>query len=128
MRINSLAAAALVLVASGAVGASAPQEKPADVSGTWSLTVETAQGTGTPDVTFKQDGETITGTYSSQFFGEQPVTGTVKGTRITFGFTATMEGNAVPVTFTGTVDGDTMKGEIAFGDFGGATFTGKKKA
>lgn len=131
MSINSLAAATVVLALSGMVGAravAAPQEKPADVSGAWSLTVETGQGTGTPSVTFKQDGEALTGTYSSQFFGEQPVKGTVKGNGITFGFTATLEGNAIPVTFTGTVDGDAMKGDIAFGDFGGGTFTGKRKA
>jgi hypothetical protein len=128
MRITSLAVVAVVLGLSATAGASAPQEKPADVSGAWSLTVETAQGTGTPGVTFKQDGEALTGTYSSQFFGEQPVTGTVKGNRITFSFTATVEDNAIPVTFTGTVDGDAMKGEIAFGDFGGGMFTGKRTA
>ena len=29
----------------------------ADVSGTWQITVETSQGTGTPTVILKQDGE-----------------------------------------------------------------------
>ena len=83
--------------------------------------------TGTPTVTFKQDGEKLTGHYSSQVLGEQQLTGTVKGNAITFGFEASFDGNAVKVTYTGTVDKDTMKGKVVFGDLGEGTFTGKKK-
>ena len=97
------------------------------MSGDWALTVETAAGTGNPSVSFKQDGETLTGTYSSQLFGEQKVTGTIKGTAITFGFTGSIEGNTLQVTYTGTVDKDTMKGKVTLGDLGEGTFTGKKK-
>lgn len=103
------------------------QEKPQDVSGTWGLTVETGQGTGTPSVTFKQDGETLTGTYSSQVFGEQKVTGTIKGSAITFTFNGTLEGTSFVVTFTGTVEKDSMKGKVTLGDAAEGTFTGKKK-
>lgn len=103
------------------------QDKPQNVSGDWALTVETAQGTGNPSVSFKQDGEKLTGTYSSQLFGEQKVTGTIKGTAITFGFTGSIEGNTLQVTYTGTVDKDTMKGKVTLGDLGEGTFTGKKK-
>ena len=52
-------------------------------------------------MTFKQDGEKLTGTYSSQMLGEQPLTGTIKGNDITFGFQASFDGNAVKVTYTG---------------------------
>lgn len=103
------------------------QDKPAEVAGKWALTVETAGGTGTPSVELKQDGETLTGTYSSQVFGEQQVTGTVKGNAITFGFTASFQGNTVKVTYTGTVDAATMKGKVTVGDMGEGTFTGKKE-
>jgi hypothetical protein len=103
------------------------QDKPADVAGAWALTVETAQGTGSPSVTFKQDGEKLTGTYSSQVFGEQKVTGTIKGNAITFSFTGSLEGTTMTVTYSGTVDKDTMKGKVAIGELGEATFTGKKK-
>jgi hypothetical protein len=105
----------------------ARQDAPADVAGAWALSVETAQGTGTPSVTFKQDGETLTGTYVSQIFGEQKVTGTIKGAAITFSFTGTMEGNTFTVTYAGTVEKDTMKGKVTIGDLGEGTFTGKKK-
>ena len=116
-------------MASSAIGDTSllVQDKPQNVSGDWALTVETAQGTGNPSVSFKQDGEKLTGTYSSQLFGEQKVTGTIKGTAITFGFTGSIEGNTLQVTYTGTVDKDTMKGKVTLGDLGEGTFTGKKK-
>jgi hypothetical protein len=126
----------LVLVTTVAITAGSPsallartasQEQPADVAGTWALTVETAGGTGTPSVTLRQDGETLTGTYSSQVFGEQKVTGTIKGNAITFEFTASLEGNTMKVTYTGTVDAATMKGKVTVGDLGEGTFTGKKQ-
>ena len=105
----------------------ASQDKPADVAGKWALTVETSAGTGTPSVTFKQDGETLTGDYSSQVFGEQKVTGTIKGNAITFGFTAPFQGSNVTVTYTGTVDASTMNGKVTISGLGEGTFTGKKQ-
>jgi hypothetical protein len=106
---------------------STQQEAPVNVAGAWALSVETAQGTGTPSVTFQQDGEKLTGTYSSQVFGEQNVTGTIKGHAITFSFTGSIEGNTFTVTYSGTVEKDTMKGKVTLGDLGEGTFTGKKK-
>jgi len=52
-----------------------------DVTGTWAFEVQTEAGTGTPQVTFKQDGEKLTGVYSSQLLGELELTGSVKGRR-----------------------------------------------
>jgi lipopolysaccharide export system protein LptA len=118
--------AAATLPASS-LGSAAPQDKPADVAGTWAITVETANGTGTPSVTLKQDGEKLTGTYSSQIFGEQKVTGTIKGNAISFGFTGSIEGTTVTVTYSGTVDKSTMKGKVTLGELGEGTFTAKKQ-
>jgi hypothetical protein len=78
-------------------------------------------------VTFTQSGETLSGTYMSELFGEQKVTGTVKGNAITFGFTATIEGTAVKVSYTGTVESTTMKGKVTLGELGEGTFTAKKQ-
>jgi hypothetical protein len=105
----------------------APADKPADVSGAWQLQLDIAGTAATPGLTLKQDGEKLSGVYSSQMLGEQQVTGTIKGNDITFGFQASFDGNAVKVTYTGIVDKDTMKGKVAFGDMGEGTFTGKKK-
>ena len=106
----------------------APQDKPQNVAGTWALTVETAQGTGSPSVTLAQDGEKLTGTYSSQVFGEQKVSGSIKGSAVTFSFTSTVEGTSITVTYAGTVEKDTMKGKVSLGDLGEGTFTGTKKS
>jgi hypothetical protein len=103
------------------------QDKPADVAGTWALEIDTPNGKGTPSVTFKQDGETLTGTYSSPVIGEHQLTGTIKGNAITFGFEAAFEGNKLAVKYSGTVEKDTMKGKVDFGGAFEGAFTGKKK-
>jgi hypothetical protein len=131
MRFTTSVAVGLLAVAitlpGRVIADGARQDKPADVAGTWAITIEIAGNTGTPTVTLKQDGETLTGTYSSQFFGEQKVTGTIKGNAITFEFTATLEGNAVKVVYSGTVDKATMAGKVTLGDLGEGTFTAKKQ-
>jgi hypothetical protein len=121
--VLALAIASPMPLLAGAPG----QDKPADVAGAWTLTVETAAGTATPSLEFKQDGETLTGTYTSQVFGEQKLTGTIKGNAITFGFIGSLQGETVTVTYTGTVDGTTMKGKVTVGDLGEGTFTGEKR-
>jgi lipopolysaccharide export system protein LptA len=127
-RLTLLVTVVMALCASPALLAhGAHQDKPLDVAGNWALTVETAGGTGTPSVELKQDGETLTGNYSSQIFGEQKVTGTIKGNAITFSFTASLEGSTVTVTYSGTADAATMKGKVTVGDLGEGTFTGKKR-
>jgi hypothetical protein len=99
-----------------------------DITGTWIFEVQTDAGTGTPTVTFKQDGEKLTGHYSSATLGEADLTGTVKGNDVTFNFMADLQGNAVPVTYKATIESPTaMKGTIDIGGLAGGTFTGKKK-
>ena len=119
--------AAVVSLPAPALARGVTQEKQADVAGTWAITVETAGGTGNPTVTLKQDGDTLTGTYASQVFGEQKVTGSIKGNAITFTFTATIEGMSITVTYSGAVDKTTMKGKVSLGDLGEGTFTAKKQ-
>lgn len=110
--------------APAAPAASAPAKL--DVSGTWDLEVATDAGAGTPTVTFKQDGESLTGRYTGQF-GESAVTGTLKGAAIEFAIDVSAEGNSVHVIYSGTVDNGAIKGTVKFGDLANGTFTGKKK-
>ncbi len=125
---NGKRRAGAAAAAPAAAGAVAQTDKPADVNGVWAMQIEIGGSTaGTPTATFKQDGEKISGTYSSQVVGEQQITGTVKGNAITFEFQASFDGNAVKVTYSGTVDKDTMKGTVAFGDLGEGSWTAKKK-
>jgi len=96
-----------------------------DVTGAWSVTVETEAGSGNPSFTFKQEGEKLTGRYKG-LLGEFDVTGTVKGDKIEFSFKATgqVEGS---VNYAGTTDGKTMKGKVSLAGLGEGTFTGKKQ-
>ncbi|HKW99881.1 MAG TPA: hypothetical protein VJN43_19225 [Bryobacteraceae bacterium] len=95
-----------------------------DISGTWEFTVDTAQGSGSPSFTFKQDGEKLTGTYSGMF-GKADLSGTVKGDKVEFSFEA---GNVGKASYRGTLESPTrMKGECEYGDVGKGTFTATKK-
>ncbi len=120
------AAACVVAFASMAF---AGQASKIDVTGKWQFTVQTDAGTGTPMVTLKQDGEKLTGHYSSETLGEADLTGTIKGADVKFAFSANLQGQSVPVTYTATVDSkDSMKGTIDIaGGAASGTFTGKRQ-
>ena len=109
-----------------ATPSSANQSTTVDVTGAWAFAVEFGGGSGTPTMTFKQDGEKLTGQYVGQL-GEAPLTGTLKGNAIDFTIDLTIEGNAVSIHYTGTVEGDSMKGAVKLGDMGEGTFTATKK-
>ena len=117
--------AALVLAVTGAV---AMAQAKVDVSGTWIFDVTTDAATGTPTVTLKQDGEKLSGHYSSSNLGEADLTGTVKGQNIAFTFVANVQGNALDVSYTGTIESkDAMKGTLSITAIGNGTFTAKRK-
>ncbi len=117
--------AALVLAATGAV---AMAQAKVDVSGTWIFDVTTDAAIGTPTVTLKQDGEKLSGHYSSSNLGEADLTGTVKGQNIAFTFVANVQGNALDVSYTGTIESkDAMKGTLSITAIGNGTFTAKRK-
>jgi hypothetical protein len=66
----------------------------ADITGTWSMTVETDMGSGSPTFVFKQEGENLSGTYTGQL-GEAKVTGTLRGDVIEFWFEASPSGESM---------------------------------
>jgi len=99
-----------------------------DLTGKWAFSVTTDGGTGTPTVTLKQDGDKLTGHYSSAVLGEADLTGTVTGKDIKFSFKADAQGTALEVTYTGTVeDKDSLKGTVDLGGLGQGTFTAKRQ-
>jgi hypothetical protein len=116
---------ALVLAASFSAAA---QGGKVDVTGKWTFNVQTDAGSGSPTVTMKQDGEKLTGHYSSQTFGEQDFTGSIKGNDLKFSFSADVQGNSLTVTYTGTVENkDSLKGTVDLGGLGQGTFTAKRQ-
>jgi hypothetical protein len=126
MRSRLLLAAAFALSISSPITAVGQQT---DVTGKWIFTVETSAGSGMPTVTLKQDGEKLTGHYSSQTFGEVDLTGTVKGAAVTFMFGADVQGTHLDVTYSGTIESkDSMKGKVNLGGLGEGTFTARRQS
>jgi hypothetical protein len=104
------------------------QDAKVNITGKWVFDVQTDAGTGTPTITFKQEGEKVTGHYSSAALGEADLTGTLKGQDLRFTFTADLAGTSVPVTYTAQVESNnSMKGSIDIGGGATGTFTGKRQ-
>jgi hypothetical protein len=126
--MQMMVAAAIIVTACLAVTAAQTAPAKIDVTGIWAFEVQTENGTGTPQLTFKQEGEKLTGHYSSQFLGEAELSGTVKGQAIEFVVAANVQGNAIELSFVGTLESkDAMKGKVSFAGLGEGTFTGKRK-
>ena len=117
---------AVVIVAIGMLASAQLGAQATNVTGEWSFEVTTDQGSGTPTITFKQDGEKLTGKYAGQL-GNADLTGTVKGNAIHFTFSIDVQGQQAPVTYDGTVEKNTMKGKLDIGGMVNGTFTATKK-
>jgi hypothetical protein len=97
-----------------------------NVTGDWDVTVNSPQGANTTLVTFKQDGEKVSGIFKSER-GQLPFEGgTLTGNDLTFTFTITTQGMQLPITLTGKVDGATMAGKADFGGFAEGDWTAKR--
>jgi hypothetical protein len=120
--------ARFVFVVALVVGLAAPAlvAQGVNVTGDWAFTVQTDQGGGNPTITFKQDGEKLTGKYDGQL-GQADLTGTIKGNAIHFTFTVDVQGQNAPVTYDGTVEKNTMKGKMDIAGMVNGTFTATKK-
>src|SRR5712692_4273527 len=88
-----------------------------NITGDWDVTVNSPQGANTTLVTFKQDGEKVSGIFKGQQ-GQLPFEGgTLTGSDLTFTF-----------TLTGKVEGATMAGKADFGGFAQGDWTAKRSA
>ena len=125
MRTSSLLVV-LVLIASGLAAQDKPAAKPADVAGTWDLSVTSPNGTGNRLLTLRQDGEKLTGEIESSV-STGKVVGSVKGSTIALTATVTMDTGAFEIHYTGKVDGDKMSGDVDFGDYGRGTWSGVRR-
>jgi len=103
-----LCVAALLLLWSGVSYAA---DEPANVAGTWNLSVSGEAGSAQQTIVPKQEGNKITGTFKGPRQSGL-LEGAVDRSNISF-----HASTRVPLDYQGTVDGDTMKG----------TMTGKGK-
>ena len=99
-----------------------------NVTGTWAMEVTTETGTTNPTMTLTQDGDDITGQYSSDTLGQATVRGTVTGVTVVIQFSANLQGQELPVVYEGTVDANgVMTGTIDLaGGFATGTFRATK--
>ena len=110
------------------VAAQGKKSNTVDLTGKWTFTVQSQAGTTTPAVTLKQDGEKLTGHYSSQTLGEADLNGSVKGQQFEFTFTADPQGTSLEVKYSGTIESkDALKGSLDLGGLGSGTFTAKRQ-
>lgn len=124
-RMRMFGVVALVVLC---VHGAAAQAAQVDLTGAWAFTIMSNTGVNMPTVTFKQDGEKLTGRYSSILLGETDLTGTVKGQAFEFTVKADLQGAIFEAKFIGTIENkDSVKGKMDSRDFGGGTFTGKRK-
>src|SRR5262245_10216397 len=98
-----------------------------DITGAWDFNVQTAAGSGTPSITFKQDGKNLSWTYDGQL-AKADLKGTLEGGDIRFSFKVDVQGQQLEVTYTGKVEGkDSMKGTMKLAEFAEGTWTAKRK-
>ena len=124
IRVTTMLAAAIVIALTGAVEASAQMS----LTGAWTFTVDLDGSITYPAVTLVQDGETLTGHYSSEGLGENDITGTVSEMKITIMFAADPGlGQVIDVVYTGTIDEEGMiSGTLDLGGLAQGTFTAVK--
>ena len=106
-----------------------PDKRPVpSLTGKWAMELNMSMGQSTPALNLKQDGEKITGTYTSRY-GTFPLEGTLKVRAVQMFVTISVEGTQVDMAFTGEVaaDGQSMKGEADLGQAGDATWVARKE-
>ena len=134
MKRASVASVVLLVAWVAAIGAAgqAPvkdqkQKAAIDVTGTWTMTLEMSMGTATPALALKQDGETISGTYTGRY-GTYELHGTLKDRAIRFSFVMGSVDQSATMSFTGEVaaDAHTMTGSADLGEMGEAAWSAKR--
>lgn len=123
-----IAAAAVLLLGSSSTAFAQSDTTKVDLTGNWAFNVVYEGGSGSPTVRLTQRGDTLTGRYISQVFGELDVKGTVKGREFNFAFTASAGGDPFTMTFNGTVESRAaLKGTVDLGGMGSGTFTASRQ-
>ncbi len=100
--------AAAVLVA----GPSSAGRAQSDISGVWEITLDTQTGEQIWTATFEQDGAALEGEIDmNDGEGPLPLTGSLEGSMIKWGFIVPDLDGDMPVNFSGEVQGATMTGD-----------------
>ena len=90
------------------------------------MIIETPQGQMNLTVTFKQEGEKLTGTQASPM-GEVALQGTVVGNEVKYTVVVDFQGQQATISFGAKVEGDAMTGVFEFGGMGSGAWSAKKR-
>ena len=93
-----------------------------NVTGEWTMTFTSDQGDQSAALTLEQDGETLTGSLSSEI-GVTEFEGTITGNMLKWVLEVDAGGQFLEITMEGTVEGDEIAGTADFGGYGGGEWT-----
>lgn len=96
--------------------------------GTWTYSVETAQGTNGGTLKIVKDGESYSGTIINSRFNRETVLKEVKvnGNELSFTYEMTFGANTAVISAKGTIAGDQFTGSMSMGQFGSFPMTAKR--
>ena len=84
-----------------------------NVTGDWDVTVVSPQGTNTTPVTFKQEGDKVTGTVVGRNGNEAAVAdGAIKNNEVTFKVVRERDGQKFTAKYKGELKGESIKGTV----------------
>ena len=125
--LRNAAVAAAILCSSSVAFAQSDTTK-VDLTGNWAFTVMYEGGQGSPTVRLAQRGDSLTGRYISQTFGELEIKGSIKGREFSFYVTTSAGGDPFTMTFSGAAESkDALKGAVDLGGNGSGTFTATRQ-
>ena len=100
---------------------------PAQLGGSWTMTLNAPQGPLDLTMTITQSGTAFTGSMVSQLGTTEISAGEIAGRTATWTTTVQFGGQTVTLNYRGEVDGNRMTGSAELGSFGNATFTAERK-
>lgn len=95
---------------------------PANLAGTWKVTIQYVRGVGEQQFTLNQDGKKLSGEQKGEIFHAE-LEGTVEADHVVLTSVMPANGYEVNFVFTGVVSGNNLTGDVKLGEYGPATFS-----
>jgi imidazolonepropionase-like amidohydrolase len=100
---------------------------PAQIGGSWTMTLNSPQGPLDLTMTITQSGASFSGSMTSQFGTTDISAGEIAGRTATWTTILQVGGQSITLNYRGEVEGNRMTGSADLGSFGNATFTAERK-
>jgi hypothetical protein len=100
---------------------------PAQIGGTWTMTLNSPQGPLDLTMTITQSGATFSGTWSASSARRKSAAARSRAEPPPGPLSSRWAGQSITLNYRGEIDGSRMTGSAELGSFGSATFTAEKK-